>query len=73
MPFVPVKVAEVATDPVPPSVADTFIMLKDRKDWPDPRKPRGKLVEEMEAAVNEVPGSKYEFTQPIQMLSLIHI
>ncbi|OYX69555.1 MAG: CusA/CzcA family heavy metal efflux RND transporter [Caulobacter sp. 32-67-35] len=59
--------AEVATDPVPPSVADTFIMLKDRKDWPDPRKPRGKLVEEMEAAVNEVPGSKYEFTQPIQM------
>lgn len=59
--------AEVATDPVPPSVADTFIMLKDRKDWPDPRKPRGKLVEEMEAAVAEVPGSKYEFTQPIQM------
>ncbi|MBT9470814.1 MAG: CusA/CzcA family heavy metal efflux RND transporter [Phenylobacterium sp.] len=59
--------AEVATDPVPPSVADTFIMLKDRKDWPDPRKPRGKLVEEMEAAVSEVPGSKYEFTQPIQM------
>ena len=32
--------AEVATDPMPPSVADTFIMLKDRKDWPDPRKPR---------------------------------
>ncbi|MBU2396795.1 MAG: CusA/CzcA family heavy metal efflux RND transporter, partial [Alphaproteobacteria bacterium] len=59
--------AEVATDPVPPSVADTFIMLKDRKDWPDPRKSRGQLVEEMEAAVNEVPGSKYEFTQPIQM------
>jgi cobalt-zinc-cadmium resistance protein CzcA len=42
-------------------------MLKDRKDWPDPRKSRGQLVEEMEAAVNEVPGSKYEFTQPIQM------
>ncbi len=59
--------AEVATDPVPPSVADTFIMLKDRSDWPDPRKPRGQLVEEMEAAVNEIPGSKYEFTQPIQM------
>ncbi|PZO09119.1 MAG: CusA/CzcA family heavy metal efflux RND transporter [Alphaproteobacteria bacterium] len=59
--------AEVATDPVPPSVADTFILLKDRKDWPDPRKPRLQLVREMEAAVNEVPGSKYEFTQPIQM------
>jgi len=59
--------AEVATDPVPPSVADTFILLKDRKDWPDPRKPRLQLVREMEEAVNEVPGSKYEFTQPIQM------
>ena len=59
--------AEVATDPVPPSVADTFIMLKDRKDWPDPRKSRSDLVSEMETAVNEIPGSKYEFTQPIQM------
>lgn len=59
--------AEVATDPVPPSVADTFILLKDRKDWPDPRKPRLQLVREMEEAVNEIPGSKYEFTQPVQM------
>ncbi|MFS0741805.1 CusA/CzcA family heavy metal efflux RND transporter [Brevundimonas sp. 3P9-tot-E] len=59
--------AAVATDPVPPSVADTFILLKDRKDWPDPRKPKLQLVREMEEAVNAVPGSKYEFTQPIQM------
>lgn len=59
--------AEVATDPMPPSVADTFIMLKDRKDWPDPRKPRTKLVEEMQAAVAQIPGNNYEFTQPIQM------
>jgi len=59
--------AEVATDPMPPSVADTFIMLKDRKDWPDPRKPRAKLVEEMQAAVARIPGNNYEFTQPIQM------
>jgi cobalt-zinc-cadmium resistance protein CzcA len=59
--------AEVATDPVPPSVADTFILLKDRKDWPDSRKPKLQLVREMEEAVNEIPGSKYEFTQPIQM------
>ncbi|HEY1072073.1 CusA/CzcA family heavy metal efflux RND transporter [Brevundimonas sp.] len=59
--------AEVATDPMPPSVSDTFILLKDRKAWPDPRKPKLQLVREMEEAVNEVPGSKYEFTQPIQM------
>ena len=59
--------AEVATDPMPPSVADTFIILKDRKDWPDPRKPKTELVKEMQAAVAKIPGNNYEFTQPIQM------
>ena len=59
--------AEVATDPMPPSVADTFIMLTDRKDWPDPRKPRTRLVAEMQEAVEQIPGNNYEFTQPIQM------
>jgi heavy metal efflux system protein len=59
--------AEVATDPMPPSVADTFIMLKDRRDWPDPRKPRATLLAEMEQAVSTIPGNNYEFTQPVQM------
>jgi cobalt-zinc-cadmium resistance protein CzcA len=59
--------AEVATDPMPPSVADTFVMLKSRDAWPDPRKPKARLVGEMEAAVARLPGNNYEFTQPIQM------
>ncbi len=59
--------AEVATDPMPPSVADVFVMLKDRKDWPNPRKTRTALLAELEAAVSEIPGNNYEFTQPIQM------
>jgi len=59
--------AEVATDPMPPSVADTFIMLKPRRDWPDPRKPKATLVAEIEKAVGELPGNNYEFTQPVQM------
>jgi cobalt-zinc-cadmium resistance protein CzcA len=59
--------AEVATDPMPPSVADTFVLLRPREDWPDPRKPRGALVAEMQAAVAVIPGNNYEFTQPIQM------
>ena len=59
--------AEVATDPMPPSVADTFILLKDRKDWPDPRKPKTALVAELEKAVRAIPGNNYEFTQPVQM------
>ena len=59
--------AEIATDPMPPSVADTFILMKDRADWPNPRKPKTQLVAELEAAVKTIPGNNYEFTQPIQM------
>jgi heavy metal efflux system protein len=59
--------AEVATDPMPPSVADTFVLLRPREDWPNRWKSRADLVAEMQAAVNQIPGNNYEFTQPIQM------
>jgi heavy metal efflux system protein len=59
--------AEVATDPMPPSVADTFVLLKDRAEWPDPTKSKAALVAEVERAVARIPGNNYEFTQPIQM------
>jgi heavy metal efflux system protein len=59
--------AEVANDPMPPSVADTFVMMKPRQDWPDPRKSKRQLVHELEDAASEIPGNNYEFTQPIQM------
>jgi cobalt-zinc-cadmium resistance protein CzcA len=65
--FAKIGTGEVATDPMPPSVADTFIMLKDRSEWPDRRKPKLALVRELEAAVKEIPGNNYEFTQPVQM------
>jgi cobalt-zinc-cadmium resistance protein CzcA len=65
--FAKLGTAEVATDPMPPSVADTFVMLKERDEWPDPRKPKLELVRELEAAAARVPGNNYEFTQPIQM------
>src|SRR3546814_16354995 len=59
--------AEIATDPMPPSVADTFIMLKDRKDWTDPRKPSTDLVRKMHAAAQTIPGKNYEFNQTTQL------
>ena len=65
--FAKLGTAEVATDPMPPSVADTFIMLKPRAQWPDPRKSKAALTAEIEAAVRQLPGNNYEFTQPIQM------
>ena len=59
--------AEVASDPMPPSITDTFVMLKDREDWPDPRKPKADLVAEVRAVAEALPGNNYEFTQPIEM------
>ncbi|HHF0592816.1 TPA: CusA/CzcA family heavy metal efflux RND transporter, partial [Legionella anisa] len=65
--FAKLGTAEVATDPMPPNVADTFIILKPRKDWPNPKKTKQELVQEIENAVKQIPGNNYEFTQPIQM------
>lgn len=65
--FAKIGTAEIATDPMPPNVADTFIMLKSRKEWPEPKKTKQELVAEIEKAVKEIPGNNYEFTQPIQM------
>lgn len=65
--FAKIGTAEVATDPMPPSVADNFIILKPREQWPDPRKPKARFIEELEAKVTPIPGNRYEFLQPIQM------
>ncbi len=65
--FAKMGTAEIATDPMPPSVADCFVMLKPRREWPDPSKPKAQLVAELEAALTKIPGNNYEFTQPIQM------
>lgn len=65
--FAKIGTAEVATDPMPPSVADTFVMLKPRSEWPDPTRSKADLVAAMEAATAKIPGNNYEYTQPIQM------
>ncbi|MGK0342892.1 MAG: cobalt-zinc-cadmium resistance protein CzcA [Candidatus Azotimanducaceae bacterium] len=65
--FAKIGTAEVATDAVPPSVADNFIILKPRHEWPDPNKPKNVLLSELEAQVTPIPGNRYEFLQPIQM------
>lgn len=65
--FARIGTAEVATDPMPPNVADNFVILKPYDQWPDPSKTKTQLVEELEASLEELPGNNYEFTQPIQM------
>ena len=65
--FAKIGTPEVATDPMPPSVADNFVILKPRSQWPNPDKTKDELVAEMAEAVEMLPGNKYEFTQPIEM------
>jgi len=65
--FSRIGTAEIANDPMPPSVADTFVMIKPRDDWPDAGKTKRELVAELASVARSVPGNNYEFTQPIQM------
>ena len=65
--FARTGVAEVATDAMPPSISDGYVMLKPRDQWPDPKKTKAELVEDMEKAAEEIPGSNYELSQPIQL------
>ena len=65
--FSRVGTAEVATDPMPPNISDGYIMLKDRKDWPDPDKTKAELAEEIEKRLEGIPGNAFEISQPIQL------
>jgi cobalt-zinc-cadmium resistance protein CzcA len=65
--FSKIGTPDVATDPMPPSVADTFIIMKPRDKWPDPTKTKDEFVAELRETVEAIPGNKYEFTQPIEM------
>ncbi len=58
---------EIASDPMPPSISDTFVILKPRSEWPDPLLQKSELLEEWEETLEELPGQIYEVTQPIQM------
>ena len=59
--------ADLASDPMPPNATDNFVILKPRKEWPDPNLAKADLVERLEKELNKFPGNAYEITQPIQM------
>lgn len=69
--FARIGTSEVAMDPMGPNLADTFIMLKPKKEW---REIEGRQVTKQELAnlmrdelALHVPGQGYLVTQPIQM------
>ncbi|MGP6418526.1 CusA/CzcA family heavy metal efflux RND transporter [Pseudomonas putida] len=59
--------AEIASDPMPPNISDSYVMLKPKDQWPDPNKSRETLMAELQAAAATLPGSNYELSQPIQL------
>ncbi|MDF7776743.1 CusA/CzcA family heavy metal efflux RND transporter [Sphingomonas sp. AOB5] len=59
--------AEVASDPMPPNISDTFVIMKPRDQWPDPGLDKTALIASVEAELAKLPGQAYEISQPIQM------
>lgn len=59
--------AEIASDPMPPNISDSYVMLKPKDQWPDPKKSREVIIADIQRASAIVPGSVYELSQPIQL------
>ncbi len=63
--------AEAATDPMGINLADTFVMLKDQKEWPkinDKIRNKDELTEAIsEKLKEEIKDQDFVFSQPIQM------
>ncbi|MDY6923087.1 MAG: CusA/CzcA family heavy metal efflux RND transporter [Pseudomonadota bacterium] len=59
--------AEAAVDPMPPNISDSVIVLKDRKDWPDPSLEKEALIERIEGVAAQQIGNTFEFSQPIEL------
>lgn len=65
--FSKIGTAEIATDPMPPSVADIFIIIKPQSEWSGKYRNKEELIAAMDQAVRKIPGNNFEFTQPIEM------
>lgn len=65
--FARIGTAEIASDPMPPSVADSFIIFKPESAWPKPKRSRAAVQSAIRTALERLPGNSYEFSQPIQL------
>ena len=59
--------AEVASDPMPPNISDSFVILKPRDEWKNQSQSKAHLIARMEDKLGTLVGNNYEFAQPIQM------
>jgi len=65
--FSKIGTPDIATDPMPPNVADTFLILKPQSEWENPAKTNQQFIDELRHLLESVPGNNYEITQPIEM------
>ncbi|MDY0977356.1 CusA/CzcA family heavy metal efflux RND transporter [Massilia sp. CFBP9012] len=65
--FARIGTAEIASDPMPPNVADSYIIFKPEKEWPKPRRTRAQVESAIRTTLEGLPGNSYEFSQPIQL------
>ena len=59
--------AEAAVDPMPANISDAVIILKDRKDWPNPKLSKEDLIARIEDVASQQIGNSFEFSQPIEL------
>ena len=52
---------------MPQNISDGYVMLKPRSEWPNPDKQKSELEDEIQAALEQLPGNAYEMSQPIQL------
>lgn len=57
---------EIATDPMPLSLSDSFLTLKPKAQW-RPGMTKEKLIAELQSKIEQVPGQGYNFSQPIEL------
>ncbi|WP_235983513.1 efflux RND transporter permease subunit [Bradyrhizobium australiense] len=65
--FSRVGTPDIAADPMPPNAADAYVILKPQQEWPDPSMTKAELVERIESELQKLPGTRFSFSQPIQM------
>ncbi len=58
--------AEVPTDPMSMEESDVIITLKPHEEWTSATS-KDELADKFKAALSDIPGLDYEFTQPIEM------
>jgi cobalt-zinc-cadmium resistance protein CzcA len=59
--------AEIASDPMPPNISDTMVILKPHAQWANPSESLDKLKTRIKTVVDQQVGSMAEFSQPIEM------